>query len=167
MWVIVIVTSVLAACSTVPPRQAPPAPKSELAADHERKIRRVFEQWEHAWQTHNMHAWAQLFHEDGTYITWIGGVWVGRQAIENGMVEAHKTVFKDSIQLSCPEEIRLLAPGVVVVRSFTTLTGDAREPQASILGRKLVVLTQRNGEWKILYGQAVRIPPAVAAPTQK
>ena len=82
--------------------------------------------------------------------------------IENAMIEAHAAVFRNSVQLSRPEEIRMVAPGVVVARSFTTLTGDAREPQSTIYGRKLVVITERDGRWKILHGQAVRVSDRAA-----
>ena len=65
--------------------------------------------------------------------------------------------------MSRPLEIRQVAPGVVVARSLTTLTGDSREPGATILGHKLLVLTRRNGVWGILYGQNTRLTAAVAA----
>jgi hypothetical protein len=64
--------------------------------------------------------------------------------------------------LSDPQEITAIAPGVVVARSITTLTGDSREPGATILGHKLLVLTERDGVWRILYGQNTRLTPAVA-----
>jgi uncharacterized protein (TIGR02246 family) len=157
MRTVLFIAVMLAACATAPPPQSSPTPISELAAEDLREVNGIFEQWERAWQAHDMHAWAQLFHEDGTYVTWFGDVLVGRNAIENAMVQAHRTVFQNSVQLSRPEEIKLVAPGVVVARSFTTLTGDAREPQSTIYGRKIVVITEREGRWKILYGQAVRL----------
>jgi uncharacterized protein (TIGR02246 family) len=157
MRTVLFIALMLAACSTAPPPQNSPVPISELTAEDRQEISGIFEQWERAWQAHDMHAWAQLFHNDGTYITWFGDALVGREAIENAMVQAHRTVFRTSEQLSRPEEIRMVAPGVVVARSFTTLRGDAREPQSTIYGRKLIVITQRDGQWRILHGQAVRL----------
>lgn len=157
MQTALVIALMLAATSPAQAPQSSPSPTSELAAKDFRQVNDIFERWERAWQAHDMHAWAQLFHEDGTYVTWFGDVLVGRDAIEKAMVQAHRTVFQNSVQLSRPEEIRLVAPGVVVARLFTTLTGDAREPQSTIYGRKLVVITERNGHWKILHGQAVRL----------
>ena len=143
-----------------------PGPATELPADDLRQINRIFEQWQSAWNRHDMRAFAQLFHDDATWIVWTGRVWRGRQAIEDGHVEAHRTFFRDSIQTSEPREIRLVAPGVVVARSLTTLRGDTRDPETTIYGHKLLVLTRRDGAWRILYGQNTRLTPAVAAGTR-
>lgn len=147
----------LAACASAPASVSSSNPRGELTTEDLREVNGIFQKWERAWQDHDMRAWAQLFHEDGKYVTWFGEVFSGRDTIESKMAEAHRTVFRNSIQLSQPEEIKLIAPGVVVARSFTTLKGDARDPQSTIYGRKIVVITERNGEWKILYGQAVRL----------
>jgi uncharacterized protein (TIGR02246 family) len=152
-----VIAFILAAFAGSEPSVISAADRGALAAADLRHVKAIFKQWERTWQAHDIRAWAQLFHEDGTYVTWFGEVLVGRDAIENAMVQAHRTVFRNSAQLSRPEEIRLVAPGVIVARSFTTLTGDAREPQSTIYGRKLVVITERNGRWKILHGQAVRL----------
>jgi uncharacterized protein (TIGR02246 family) len=152
-----ILAWLLAACASAPASVSSSSPPGELATDDLRKVNGIFQQWERAWQDHDMRAWAQLFHEDGRYVTWFGEVFSGRDTIESRMAEAHRTVFRDSIQLSQLEEIKLIAPGVVVARSFTTLKGDARDLQSTIYGRKILIITERNGEWKILYGQAVRL----------
>jgi uncharacterized protein (TIGR02246 family) len=139
---------------------------SEPAADDLREINRIFERWQAAWQAHDMHAFGQMFHEDATWVVWTGRVWQGRQAIEDGHAEAHRTFFRDSVQKSAPQEIRQVAPDVVVARSLTTLTGDSRYPDTTIIGHKLLVLTKRDGKWGILYGQNTRLTPEVAATLQ-
>jgi uncharacterized protein (TIGR02246 family) len=151
------------ACSTARAAEPAPAAGSELPADDLRQINAIFERWQAAWQAHDMHAFGQMFHEDATWIVWTGRIWKGRKAIEDGHAEAHRTFFKNSIQLSSPQETRRVAPDVVVARSLTTLTGDSRQPEATILGHKLLVLTKRNGSWGILYGQNTRLTPEVAA----
>src|SRR5512138_3480266 len=47
-------------------------------------ITELIHSWETAWNTHDMHAFANLFHEDGIWILWTGDVWKGRTAIEEG-----------------------------------------------------------------------------------
>jgi hypothetical protein len=56
-----------------------------------REIGAVLERIEQAWNTHDMHALANLFHEDGVWVLWTGLVWTGRKAIEDGHAEVHKT----------------------------------------------------------------------------
>ena len=161
--IVLVVVALLAACSTTQVRAPARIAGTELSADDSRQINGIFEQWQNAWNSHDMHAFAQLFHEDATWIVWTGRVWTGRQAIEDGHVEAHRTFFRNSTQSSNLQEIRVVSAGVAVARSLTTLTGDSREPEATILGHKLLVLTQRDGVWRILYGQNTRLTPAVAA----
>jgi uncharacterized protein (TIGR02246 family) len=124
-----------------------------------RQIEGIFQRWEAAWNTHNGRAWAELFHDDATWILWTGAVWQGRDVIEKGIADAYQTVYRESRQTSEPQEIRAVAPDVVIARSLTTLTGDAREPGVTIYGRKLLVLTKRNGTWRVLYGQNTRLTP--------
>jgi uncharacterized protein (TIGR02246 family) len=87
----------------------------------------------------------------------------GRAAIEAGIADPFRTVYANSRQLSKLVEIRPLAPDAVVVRSLTTLTGDTRQPGATIYGNKILVMTRRNGRWGILYGQNTRLNDAEAA----
>lgn len=106
-----LLTFLLAACASTPAPVTSEPQRSELPAEDLREVNDIFSRWEQAWRAHDMRAWAQLFHEDGTYVTWLGQVLVGRNAIENAMIEAHATAFRNSVQLSRPEEIRMVAPG--------------------------------------------------------
>ena len=53
--------------------------------------------WEEAWNSHDMRAFARMFHEDGIWVLWTGATWVGREAIEVGHAEVHRTIFRNSI----------------------------------------------------------------------
>ena len=123
----------------------------------------IVERWEKAWNAHDPAAWADLFHEDATWILWTGAEWHGRAAILAGITGPFRTFYAASTQLSRPVEIRLLAPGVAVARTRTTLTGDTRQPGATIHGNKLLILTRRDNAWRILYGQNTRLTDAEAA----
>ena len=159
MRMILPLVALIMACSASPAHEPVTAPATELPANDLRQINLIFAQWQDAWNRHDMHAFAQLFHDDAIWIVWTGRVWRGRQAIEDGHVEAHRTFFRNSSQTSEPQEIRLVAPDVVVARSLTTLRGDSRDPRTTIHGHKLLVLTRRDGIWRILYGQNTRLTP--------
>ena len=58
------------------------------------EITTIIRRWEESWNRHDMHAFANLFHEDGTWILWTGQVWKGRAAIEGGHAAVHKTIFR-------------------------------------------------------------------------
>jgi uncharacterized protein (TIGR02246 family) len=113
--------------------------------------------WEQAWNTHDMHAFANLFHEDGVWVLWTGQVWTGRTAIEEGHAAVHKTVFRNSTQHERLEELTFVGPDAAVVRFYSTLTGDERTPDKVVRSRKVLVITRRKGVWKIGWGQNTRL----------
>lgn len=80
----------------------------------------IVEKWEKAWNSHDMKAFASLFHEDGVWILWTGDVWKGRKAIEEGHAAVHKTVFRDSIQRERLEELSFVGSDAAVIRFYST-----------------------------------------------
>lgn len=127
----------------------------------EEQISAIIRGWEEAWNSHDMHAFAALFHEDGVWVLWTGDVWKGRTAIEEGHAAVHKTVFRNSIQHKRIDELTLVAPDAAVVRLYSTLTGDERAPDKVIRSRNLLVVTKRDGVWKIGWGQNTRLADTV------
>lgn len=125
-------------------------------ADRE-QINAILRGVEDAWNRHDMHALANLFHEDGVWILWTGHVWTGRKAIEEGHAEVHRTVFRNSVQREELEELTFVGPDSAVLRYCATLTGDARAPEKLIRSRKIMVVTKRDGAWKIGWGQNTRL----------
>jgi uncharacterized protein (TIGR02246 family) len=121
------------------------------------EITTIIRRWEEAWNSHDMHAFANLFHEDGTWILWTGQVWKGREAIEEGHVAVHKTIFRNSVQRERLEELTFVGPDAAVVRFYNTLTGDERAPGKVIRSRKLLIVTKRKGLWKVGWGQNTRL----------
>ena len=131
------------------------APSPAREADRE-QITAILREWEEAWNHHDMHAFANLFHEDGVWVLWTGQVWTGRTAIEEGHAEVHRTVFRNSIQREELEELTFVGPDAAVVRFYSTLTGDARSPEKVVRSRKILIVTRRNDGWKIGWGQNTR-----------
>jgi hypothetical protein len=69
----------------------------------------------------------------------------------------HKTVFRSSIQPERLEEQTFVGPDAAVVRFYTTLTGDERAPDKVVRSRKFLVVTRRQGAWRIGWGQKTRL----------
>jgi uncharacterized protein (TIGR02246 family) len=125
----------------------------------------IMRSWEEAWNAHDMHAFAELFHEDGVWILWTGQLWTGRATIEAGHAAVHKTVFRNSVQRERLEELTFVGPDAAVLRFYSTLTGDERSPGKTIRSRKVVVVTRRNGVWKVGWGQNTRLADSTADPS--
>ena len=132
--------------------------------DADRKeLSALLERWEEAWNNHDMHALAALFHENAVWVLWTGEVWTGRTRFEDGMVEVHKTVYANSIQRERLEELTFVGPDAAVMRFHSELTGDTRYPGKVVQSRKILIVTRRDGIWRIGWGQNTRFterPPA-------
>jgi Domain of unknown function (DUF4440) len=74
------------------------------SATDEKQIAEILKKWEDAWNTHDMSAYASLYHDDGVWILWTGNVWKGRQSIEEGHAAVHKTIFRNSVRRENLEE---------------------------------------------------------------
>ena len=148
-----LVVAVLLCVSTTSMSQH--APSSTRASDRA-KIMAMIRSWEEAWNSHDMHAFANLFHEDGIWILWTGQVWKGRTTIEEGHAAVHRTVFRNSVQHERMEELTFLSPDAAVVRFYSTLTGDDRSPDKVVRSLKMLIVTRRKGVWKIGWGQNTR-----------
>jgi uncharacterized protein (TIGR02246 family) len=134
---------------------------SGSVADRER-ITAMLGQWEDAWNTHDMTAFASLFHDDGVWVLWTGEVWKGRRAIEDGHAAVHKTIFRNSTQRELLEELTFVGPDAAIVRFCSLLTGSEQSPGQPIRSRKFVVVTRRQGVWKVSWGQNTRLRDELA-----
>lgn len=162
--VLILVASGLA-MAPAPAARAQMVPVSDLARPEEAADRAAIgalvAAQEAAWASHDMKAFASFYHEDCIMITWTGLAWHGRDAVEQGMAAVHKTVFRNSVQRKRIDGIRFLAPDVALVHLWGTLTGDERQSDKVVRSRNTLVLTKRDGEWKILAFQNTRLADSV------
>ena len=142
----------LAVASSTMSQAVPPGNSAD-----KQQITATIDSWEKAWNSHDMRAFGRLFHDDGVWILWTGAVWKGRTAIEEGHAAVHKTVFRNSIQRERIEELTFVGPDAAVVRFYSTLTGDERAPGKTVRSRKILIMTKRDGTWKVGWGQNTRL----------
>jgi uncharacterized protein (TIGR02246 family) len=142
------------------PSTAQPSPFVGTAAD-KAEISGIVDRWEHAWNTHDMAAYASLYHDDGTWVLWTGDVWKGKQAIEDGHTAVHKTIFRNSVQRERLEELTFVGPHAAIVRFCSVLTGSDQAPDGVIRSRKFLVVTKRKEQWKVSWGQNTRLQDRV------
>mgnify|MGYP003529018349 CR=1 FL=1 len=124
---------------------------------NEHPLEKVIAAYGEAWNSHDMPALANLFHEDGIWVLWTGQVWTGRKTIEEGHAAVHRTVFRNSIQRERLEELTFVGPDAAVVRFYSTLTGDERSPNEVVRSRKILMVTRREGMWRVGWGQNTRL----------
>lgn len=148
--------ALLLVTSTAPAQQA----RTDRATDR-RQIEAIIGQWESAWNSHDMARFGALFHEDGVWVLWTGAVWTGRPAIQDGHAEAHRTIFRNSTQRELLEELTFVGSDAAVARFCSMLKGDERAPEKFVRSRKFLVLTRREGTWRVGWGQNTRLADTV------
>jgi hypothetical protein len=77
--------------------------------------------------------------------------------IEEGHAAVHKTIFRNSIQREHLEELTFIGPDAAIVRFCSLLTGSEQSPNQPIRSRKFIVVTRRQGVWKMSWGQNTRL----------
>jgi uncharacterized protein (TIGR02246 family) len=117
------------------------------------------------WNKHDMHAHAALFHEDGIWIAWTGHVLKGPAAYEAALAPLHKTIFGNSVHTGRIEELTFIAPDVAVVRGYGTVIGNEPTPDKVKRYWILVVMTKRNGVWKLSWGQKTHFADSTPDPS--
>jgi uncharacterized protein (TIGR02246 family) len=130
-------------------------------AEDRAQITSIVDKWERAWNTHDMAAYAALYHDDGVWVLWTGNVWSGKQAIEDGHAAVHKTIFRNSTQRELLEELTFIGSDAAIVRFCSVLTGSDQAPDSVIRSRKFLVVTKRQGQWKVSWGQNTRLQDTV------
>ena len=59
------------------------------------------------------------------------------------------------------EELTFVGPGAAIARFCSVLKGDERAPETLIRSRKFLVLTRREGTWRVGWGQNTRLAETV------
>jgi len=84
--------------------------------------------FEAAWNGHDMHLFATLFHPDATFVNRFATYWKGADAIVEGHKAIHDTIYRDSsLKIELPE-VKMLSEDIAVVHFWTRLTTGAAHP---------------------------------------
>lgn len=114
-----------------------------------------------AWNAHDMHAFAFLFHDDAAFVNVAGGYLRGRDDIEQAHAAVHAGPFRHSSLTAEAEDARLLCDDVIIAHVRSELLGDDRAPGQARTARMTLVLEQRGGQWKIVAAQNTNLAAAL------
>jgi uncharacterized protein (TIGR02246 family) len=125
-------------------------------------IQSVIKDYEDAWNRHDAKGLADQYHTDATWVNWFGSYSKGQKDIQAHYETVHKTYFKATHYYTRSiEDMDFVKPDVVIAHVRTGLTGDERYPGQTFEFRRLIVLTKRDGRWRILAGQNAKLEPGV------
>jgi len=131
-------------------------------SQEERALRLVVANYESAWNRHDAKGLAAQYHTDATWVNWFGAYSKGQQDIQEHYQTVHSTYFKTSHYYTRSiEDITFVKPDVAIMHVRTGLTGDERYPGQTFEFRRTLVLTKRDGAWRILAGQNAKLNEGV------
>ena len=124
----------------------------------ETALRLVVANYESAWNRHDAKGLAEQYHPDATWVNWFGAYSKGQPDIQEHYQTVHSTYFKTSHYYTRSiEDITFVKPDVAILHVRTGLTGDERYPGQTFEFRRTLVLTKRDGIWRILAGQNAKL----------
>jgi uncharacterized protein (TIGR02246 family) len=119
----------------------------------------ITSRFESAWNSHDMEAFAALFHPDATFVNRFATYWRGVDAIVAGHRFVHETVYSDStLEIEAPD-VDSLSSDAAILHFWTRLTAGAAHPAGphQVDTLILAVVTRRNEEWRIQAGENVTL----------
>lgn len=128
------------------------ADESEAAGN----VRLLIADFERAWNSHDMDAFASLFTDDADFVNVEGTRWLGRSAIKDAHAFVHKTILRQSRLTIVDTTIRQLSPDVIVARSNWRLEGQTTMKGEPVPGRTGIlthVLVRSGSSWRIAVTQ--------------
>jgi uncharacterized protein (TIGR02246 family) len=124
----------------------------------EAALRLVVANYENAWNRHDAKGLAEQYHTDATWVNWFGAYSKGQQEIQAHYQTVHSTYFKTSHYYTrAIEDVAFVKPDVAIMHVRTGLTGDERSPGQTFEFRRTMILTKRDGTWRILAGQNAKL----------
>jgi uncharacterized protein (TIGR02246 family) len=135
---------------------------SPASPPDEQAIRAVVAEYGATWNRHDMEAMEKLFTDDAHWVTIVGWHWPGKRDVVAGHEAIHRTFFQETDIALADVEVRAIAPGVATavvllkVGAFTPPDGVQRLESEDRLS---LVLTKRDGRWRITHGHNTVIDP--------
>lgn len=124
----------------------------------ETALRLVVANYENAWNRHDAKGLAEQYHTNASWVNWFGAYSKGQQDIQEHYQTVHSTYFKTSHYYTRSiEDATFVKPDVAIMHVRMGLTGDERYPGQTFEFRRTLVLTKRDGVWRILAGQNAKL----------
>jgi uncharacterized protein (TIGR02246 family) len=115
--------------------------------------------FEAAWNSHDMEAFAALFHPNATFVNRFATYWRGVDAIVAGHRAIHETIYSDStVEIEAPDVDRL-SSDTAILHFWTRLAVGAAHPAGphQIDTLILAVLARRDENWRIQAAENVTL----------
>lgn len=117
------------------------------------------QRFEDAWNSHDMGAFADLFHPDAIFISRFGHFWRGRDEIVARHAEIHATIYRDCTITNRLQHLESLTEDAAIgfVKSRISVGRFMPTGPRVFSSQFLYVATRRDGVWRIQAGDNVAV----------
>lgn len=117
----------------------------------------IADQFETAWNAHDMDRFGALFHDDATFVNRFASYWRGRDEIVAQHRFIHESVYRNSVLTFDTPDVDAIGEDVAVLHIWSRLSVGAAHPAGPHLVDTLImaVATRRDGTWRIKAGENV------------
>jgi uncharacterized protein (TIGR02246 family) len=122
------------------------------AAEDERAIRLLAQQYESGWNTHDMDLLGRMRTDDIDFVVVTGEHRKGREASMAQLAEQHRTQFRDSTWTNEQVSVQFLRPDIALVHVDWAIKGDRNPddtPRPPRQGIFTWVVMKEEGVWKL------------------
>ena len=134
-------------------RSAAASPADSVAAADEAAIKQVVASFSNGWNTHDAHSMCMSLADDVQWVNWRGEVSHSRKEVEDEHAKLFSGLYKDSHRSDTVKAIHNLAPELVSVDNYWSMTGAKRRDGSDWPYREGYVnylMAKRDGHWVIV-----------------
>jgi uncharacterized protein (TIGR02246 family) len=129
-------------------------------------IANIENQWETAWNHHDIGSMVRLFAPDADVVNLAGQWFKGRAAFAKSLEGLHSAKTKESIWHTEQIQTSFLTPEIAIVHVYFSSSGE-RNPDGSPMPPRRGIFTRveakRDGRWVIVASQVTKIVPPETA----
>jgi len=129
------------------------AKPADAASADEAAIKQVVAGFSDGWNTHDAHSMCLSLADDVQWVNWRGEAVHSRQEVEDEHAKLFSGLYKETHRTDTVKGIRTLAPDLVSVDNYWTMTGAKRRDGSDWPYREGYVnylMAKRNGRWIII-----------------
>jgi uncharacterized protein (TIGR02246 family) len=129
------------------------AKPADAASADEAAIKQVVAGFSEGWNSHDAHSMCLSLADDVQWVNWRGEAVHSRKEVEDEHATLFSGLYKDTHRTDTVKGIRTLAPDLVSVDNYWTMTGAKRRDGSDWPYREGYVnylMAKRNGRWIII-----------------
>ena len=134
-------------------RSASARPADSTSASDDAAIKQVVAGFSEGWNTHDAHLMCSSLADDVEWVNWRGEAVNSRKEVEDEHAKLFAGLYKETRRTDTVKAIRNLAPNLVSVDNYWTMTGAKRRDGSDWPYREGYVnylMAKRNGNWVII-----------------